>query len=96
MMSTSADGEFWIKKSTIPSGMDEDGSDPALDSFCNLAVLSVMDNPYESGFICTLSDFKLHKEVSLSFSKSGISERTWSMRDEGEFVLVWGKTIDKS
>lgn len=56
--------------------MDEDGSDPALDSFCNLAVLSVMDNPYESGFICTLSDFKLHKEVSLSFSKSGISERT--------------------
>jgi hypothetical protein len=56
--------------------MGEDGSDPALTSFCNLAVLSVMDNPYERGFSCTLSDFKLHKEVSLSFNKSGINERT--------------------
>jgi hypothetical protein len=56
--------------------MGEDGSDPALTSFCNLAVLNVMDNPYERGFSCTLSAFKLHKEVSLSFNKSGINERT--------------------
>jgi hypothetical protein len=27
-----------------------------------------------------LSDFKLHKEVSLSFNKSGINERTWATR----------------
>lgn len=39
MIWTSAEGEFWIKNWTIPSGMDED---PSLNA--NLASINVLDN----------------------------------------------------
>jgi len=47
---TFAEGEFWSKKSTIPSGMGR---------YCSI-----------------FGDFKLHKEGSFTFSKSGTKERT--------------------
>jgi len=50
MKSTFAEGEFWSKKSTIPSGMGR--------------------------HFRIFSDFKLHKEGSFTFSKSGTKERT--------------------
>jgi hypothetical protein len=35
-----------------------------------------LDPSYETCLIFTFSDFKLHKEGSLSFNKSGTNERT--------------------
>jgi hypothetical protein len=50
-----------------------------------------MDNTYESGFGFTFSDFKLHirdDSDSLSFKKSGIKERTYAIRKDGELKYV--------
>jgi hypothetical protein len=90
-MSTSADGEFWSKRSRIPSGMGEDGSNPAFNSFSNLTIFNAMDNPYESGFSFTLSDFKLgikDGDKRSSFKRSGIKERTYATRDDDELESV--------
>jgi hypothetical protein len=90
-MSTFAEGELWSKSSSIPSGMGDDASIPAFNSFSNLTVFNAMDNPYESGFGLTLSDFKLHirdDSDSLSFKKSGIKERTYAIRKDGELKYV--------
>jgi len=43
-----------------------------------------MYNGHESSSIFTCSDSKLHKEVSVTFDKSGTKERTYSMKDDGE------------
>jgi hypothetical protein len=50
-----------------------------------------MDNPYESGFSFTFSDFQLHIQDdsnSLSFKRSGIKERTYAIRKDGELKSV--------
>jgi hypothetical protein len=90
-MSTSADGEFWSKMSSIPSGMSETDSNPAFNSFSNMTIFNAMDNPYESGFSFTFSDFKLRIKDdgnSLSLKKSGTNERTYAIRDDGELETV--------
>lgn len=96
MTSTFADGEFWSKKSTIPSGIDENISSLIalfnLDiafrvlvvALRNLAALSTVIKLCESGTCFTFNDFKLLKEVSLSSNKWGIRKRTWAVRDEDE------------
>jgi len=75
MISTFAEGEFWSKKSSTPSGMEEDDFDPSLNASCNLeasscdlggscaklASINFLDNPGGIPFIFTFSDFKLHK-----------------------------------
>jgi hypothetical protein len=77
MSSTFAVGEFRRKKSIIPSGMGEDGSDPSLNAlrkleasffdlaFCNMTWHIVMRNPYENGSIFTFNS-KLLNERRLS------------------------------
>jgi hypothetical protein len=90
-MSTFAEGELSSKSSSIPSGMGDDGSNPAFNAFSNLTVFTAMDNPYESGFRFTFSDFKLHigdDSDSLSFKKSRIKERTYAIRKDGELKSV--------
>ncbi|MCI38312.1 hypothetical protein A2U01_0059540 [Trifolium medium] len=90
-MSTSADGVLWSKRSRIPSGMGEAGSNPAFNSFSKLTIFNAMDNPYESGFSFTLSDFKLgikDGDKRLCFKKSGIKERTYATRYDGELESV--------
>jgi hypothetical protein len=74
MKSTFAEGEFWSKKSIIPSGMSEEGSDPFLNAlrklaasffeltFFNMTRHSIMRNRYESGFNFTFNDSKLVNE----------------------------------
>lgn len=88
MMSTSADGEFWSKKFSTPTGMSEDGSNPAFNDFSNLKIFNAKDNPYESGFSFIFTDFKLCREDILSFKKSGIKERTYAVRDNCGLELV--------
>lgn len=73
-MSTFADGEFWSKKSTIPSGIG--GGDGFNAAFHDLAAFSLMENIGESGFSSTFKDFKLPKQGSLIFNNSGIKKRT--------------------
>jgi hypothetical protein len=91
-MSTFAEGELWSKSSRIPSGMGDDGSNPAFNAFSTLTVFNAMDNAYESGFSFTFSDFKLlhirDDSNSLSFKKSGIKERTYAIRKDGELKYV--------
>jgi len=79
-----ANGEFWSKNSTTPSGMNLSFFKriPA-PVFLNLRRLSIMYNPGVSGFISTCSDSKLHKEVSLTLNKSGSMERTYWMKYDG-------------
>jgi hypothetical protein len=62
---TSAVGEFWSKKSTVPTGI--------------VAIADITSLP----LTFTLSDFKLHKEWSLTLNKLGTKERSYTMRDEG-------------
>jgi hypothetical protein len=90
-MSTSADGEFLSKRSSIPSGMSEDGSNSAFNAFSMLKIFNAKDNPNESGFSFTFSDFKLRKmdaDNSLSFKISGTKERTYGIRDDNELESV--------
>jgi hypothetical protein len=87
MSSTFAVGEFQRKKSIIPSGMGEDGSDPSLNAlrkleasffdlaFCNMTWHIVMRNPYENGSIFTFNDSKLLNERRLSFNRRGNRSR---------------------
>jgi hypothetical protein len=42
----------------------------------NLVFVGELDDPCESCFTFTLSDFKLRKECSLTFNKLGTKERT--------------------
>jgi len=88
MKSTSAEGEFRSNKSTIPSGMSEDGSNPSIKALRNLAAFffdftffnltshSAMRTWYRSGSIITFNDFKLPKEGRLYFNRLGVKERT--------------------
>lgn len=83
MTSTFAEGEFWSKKSTIPSGIDECVLDLSLNASSNLesscdmlASINVLDKPSVNCLIFTFSDFKLHKEENSTFNKSGTTERT--------------------
>lgn len=68
--------------------MSEGGVIPALNTFPGLTVFNVMENPYESGFSFTFKDFKLCKEDSSSFKRSGTKERTYAIRNEGELEPV--------
>jgi len=83
-----ANGEFWSKNSTTPSGMNLALINwiPA-PFFLNLQHLSIMYNPGVSGFISTCSDSKLHKEVSLTLNKSGTKDRTYWMKDGSLYIL---------
>jgi len=65
--------------------MGEGGVILALNTFSDSTVFNVMENPYESGFSFTFKDFKLCKEDSSSFKRSGTKERTYAIRNEGEF-----------
>jgi len=104
MKPASAEGAFWSKKSTIPSGIGEDGFNPFSYSilnlaastfdltFCNLNSHIVIRNSYEIGSRITFSDFKLHRKRWLTFNGSGIKERTYMIRDASG--LIWYKSID--
>lgn len=77
--------------------MGGDGSNPAVIVCSNLRVCSVMDNPYESGFNITFTDFKLRKERSAgaSFKISGTKERTYAIIDRNENTNYETKNIVK-
>jgi hypothetical protein len=71
--------------------MSEEGSNSAFNSFSKLTIFNAKDNPYESGFSLTFSDFKLRKrdaDNSLSFKISGTKERTYGIRDDSELESV--------
>lgn len=92
MMSSFADGEFWSKKSTTPSGMYvacfKSNSNVSLSKSCN---------GDEIPFIITFSDSKLHKEVSLTLNKPGTKERTYAKKYYGELgsiVLYFWQNLD--
>jgi len=90
-MATSADCEFRHKRSKIPLGIGGYGSNPAVIGCSNLRVFSVMDNPYESGFNITFTDFKLRKESSAgaSFKISRAKERIYAIIDGNELEPIY-------
>lgn len=87
-MLTLAVDEFWSRKSTIPSGI-EGGSKPAPNvfrksaassgdfaaAFINMASFSMQDKAKLSGCIFISTNFKLHKEGSLTSNRSGTKDR---------------------
>lgn len=93
MISTSADSEFRRKRSSVPLGMGEEGSNPPVIPFSNSRVFSVMHSPYESGFTFTFSDFKLRKKDSSSFQNWGTKERTYAITDGDELESVYAISL---
>jgi len=76
-MLTSAEGEFWSKKTSTRSGID----------------VRCPNSMYNESSIFTVNDSKLHKVVSLTLNKSGTKERTYAIKDDGELgsivIYLW-------